>query len=468
MSTPDHTPSSRRTPYQKFSDKVFSLTGMPVSRVLTFIAGLLVLGGAVLYATREEEQASNYKSQISKKKDYLEAITIPNGFFESAFPIQIEKLDGMIERCDQLLSEKSEYSEYSDKVQAKRLTLVALKAIAIADNGLDPTPTLDLFQENVEQISGSSTQPDEYQYLVVSTYMKVLSADPDLDFYTQAVAAISAIQKTTPVPGLQAKITYESARKYYDDSKDKVKSGKLVQLLGEKMAMAKEPDVSDFGSSLVDYPNFFSSYKGSISQSKLGNKLHIETKRLLKQIEETPPQSLQTYDVLMNVPEQYLHAGNKKVALMVLNQLTSVASSSNPRLRDLVLPKLLRLKTRIDLLNSPFPLSGLDLAGKTIALSEDEQTMIVFFNPNDEKDSVAALRRVAESPLREGWSTTTYLASVEELEDEIIVAIKVLDPNFIFVDHATSKDWLEKSGIDKLPYLIRLDNAGVVQNLSFP
>ncbi len=464
MSTPNHKPRSRRTRYQKFSDKVFSLTGMPVWRVATIIVFLVGLGWALQYALRGEEQTAVQKTKLEKKEDFLQAITIPERFFEFAFPIQIEKLDAKIGRCDQLLNQGS---EYSDQIQEKRLALLSLKVMTVAKNGIDPTETLDQFLNSLDQVSGALEQQDQYQYLLVSTYLKVLAADPDSDFYAPTEAAISAINETTPVPQLQATSCYQTAMKYYEDSNDRDKAGKLLQLLGEKMSMAEEPEVAYHGISLVDFPNFYEVYHGAISTALSADSWKAETNKLLNQLEKTPPRSLKTLSVLMNVPEKHLHAGNQEVALTVLQELQSAASASDARTRDDMLPKMQRLKTRIELFRNTFPLSGLDLAGRTIGPPEKEQTMIIFFNPNS-KRSVNALRRLAGSPLREGWSTTTYLASVFELQEEDISVLRKLDPNFTIVDGPTAKDWFEKCGIEQVPYSIRLDEAGVVQRMGFP
>lgn len=464
MSTPDHTPSSRRSPYQIFSDKVFALTGMPVGRVLTVIIGLLVLGWAILYALRGDDQTAEYKSRVTKKQDFLAAITIPNDFFDAAFPVQVEKLDVMIGRCEQLLEQKS---EYGDRVQEKLLTLLGLKSIALAEIKLDPTPTLALLQKNADQFSASLTPKDKYQYLVASSYMGVLAANPDLDLRHQATEAISAIQTTTPIPRSQAIVSFQSAMQYYEGSENKVEAAELVRLLGNRMSMAKDPSISDYGFSLIDYTYYYSSYNGSISQSKVGDNLESEVTQLVRQLQETPPQSQKTYKVLMNVPEQLLHSGNKKVALMVVQQLASAASSSPSLVRDNVLPKLAKLKTRVDLLRKPFPLTGFDITGEAIGPPKSEQTIIIFFNHQQQK-SIRALRRVVGSPLREGWSTKTYLVPVGELPEQHILGIKELDPELIIVDGPTSKDWLEKSGIEQVPYVVRLDKAGIVELLSFP
>ena len=437
---------------------------MPVGRVLVFPIGLLALGWSIHYATREDEQTSQLKSKATEKSDFLEAITLPSNFSDSSLPVQMEKLDWMIQRCNQLITQKS---EYSDRVEERLLAHFALKAMTMADNGMNPAETLGRFQEHANQIASKSTQKDQHQYLVVVTFMKVLASDPDFDLYTQATAAISAIQKSTPVPRNKAISSFNSAIEYYAKSKDKDKSGRLVRLLGERLSMARDQEISEFGFSLMDYPDFFSSYQNSMRQSTSGSTLESETSQLLEQINATPPKSVQTYNVLLNVPEQLLHAGNKEVALRVLKNLSSVASASGPRIRDGVLQKITKLKARTDLYGSTFPLSGFDVEGKTIEPTQSEQALIVFFDPSKEK-STSALDRVANSPLREGWSTTTYLVPAAELSAKKTLSLNRIYSKYIITDQPTSKDWFEKSGIERLPYLIRLDEAGVVQRLSFP
>ena len=490
----DHDVVIRPSLYERFSGLVFTLTGMPVSRLLTVIVGLLILGWAIQYAIREgddsrevdvsrevdamhegddtrkvdtvheADQSSQYTSEQLEKKDYLEAVTFLDGFVNFPFPVQMEKLDLMIERSNRLINQKSDYSV---NVKKKLPNLFGLKAITLALNGLDPAPTLELLQQSVDRGSGSLAQNDEHQYLVVATYMNVLVADTDPDFYSQAIAEISAIQETTPVPETNALTCVEAAMKYYHASEDKVRSGKLLQLLGERMSMAKDRDLSDYGSSLIDYPNFYTSYQNALSQTKSDSLLESETVQLLNQIEETPPQSLRTYETLLSMPKQHLHVGDRSGALKITDQLASVASSSAPRIRDAVLPKLASLKKRINLYQKSFPLSGFDVQGKPIEPPESEQTLIMFFNPF-ETSSQTALQRVAKSPLRQWWSTTTYLVSVEELPATTVDQLKKINSNIIVVDKATSEDWIKKSGIEQVPYLIRLDKEGVVQLLDVP
>lgn len=467
MSKPDFKPSSRRTLYQKFSDKVFAWTGMPVRRVVTAIAGLSILGWAIIYAISGKEEAVGVKSKVAKKKDFIEAISIPENFLSSPFPVQLEQIDTTIGRCKQLLNNKVEYSEYDDQLQLKLLTLFSLKSITLAANGMDPTGALDLFEKKFNQIASSSAQPDEHQYLAASTYLRVLEADPKLDFYEQLTRAINGIEKTTPVPRTQAIASFKAATAYHEAVKDKAKSAKLLEMLGERMMKAKDVEVADFGACLMDFPNFFSSYKGSIDASKFGVGLDAEADKFLAQLDETPPQSWQSYNVLLNIPEECLHVGNTKAALTILEKMASLAHSAIPRTREKIVPKIERLKTRVNLLNRPFPLSGFDVTGKPIGADDNEQTIIMFYDPFQQQ-SVEALRRVAASPLREGWETTTYLVSTKDTTEQEVIALKKLDRDFVIVDEATAQQWVEKSGVEKLPYLIILDAEGTVQRMRFP
>jgi len=464
MNKTDRKPSSRRSPYKKFSDTLFSKTGLPLPRLLMIIFGLLLLGASILYATRDDDTSSQLKSRESEANDFIAATSIPQNFSRFSFPVQIEKLDQMIERCSHLLSKKKDYSVGG---QEKLLAPFSLKAMAMSKNGLDPAPALELLQKNIDQISNSSVQKDAHQYLLVGTYMGVLAEAPESDCYTQAMAAISTIQETTPAQRHRAMFSFNSAMKYHRDSKDKDKSGKLVRFLGNRLRMARDQEISEYGFSLIDFTNYFQCYEDSIRQSNFFSKLESETTQLMKQIKKTPPESARTYNVLMNVPEQHLQAGNKTVALKILDQLTATASSSPPRIRDRVLEKLAVQRTRINLLKRPFPLSGFDAAGSAISPPEKEQILILFFNPDGMKTE-SALQRVANSPLRKGWSTETYLASASELSTDELRRIKETYPTFIVVDRPTSEQWLEKSGIDQMPYLVRLDKESVVQRLSFP
>jgi hypothetical protein len=457
-----HKPSSRRTLYQKFSDKVFATTGMPLARVVVVILGLTALGGSIYYAMRDVDESSLVDAKAPDTNDFLKATALAADFSALEFPVQIEKLDWMIDRCDELLQHEG---DYKDRLKEKLLGILALKAMLAAHNGVDPAAALSMLENRIDQMSASPAEKDARQYLMVGSYMNVLASNSDLDLSAQATAAISAITEATPVPTEKAVASFNAALKYYERSKDKVEAGNLVRLLGKRMALAKEKKISDFGNSLVDYTHYFSCYQGSLSQSNSGNTLESETTQLEMQLLETPPLSVQTYNVLMNVPQRHLHAGNQQRARKILDQLTSAASISDERIRDAVLPRLAKFKTRVDLFGSPFPFSGYDTDQNPIELPDAGETHIVFVNPLENR-SKNALNQIVKSPLHEGGKT--YLASATGMSDKQVRYLQNLSPIFTVVDEPTAKDWFEKSGIEKVPYLIKLDKAGIVQSLRFP
>ncbi len=463
----------RRSRYKKLSDKVFKSTGMPLSRLVSIVTGCLLIGGLILYVRFQGDDAlpssievptSQFDSGKSEEQDFLSAVTIPADFAKSSLPVRIDRVDWMIERCTYLLNQKNNYSE---KIEEKMLALLALKAVMMAESGLPPAQHLDLLKKRVVQSSGSSTQIDKHQYLVVVTYLTALASVPEAQIYDDAMEAIEAIQATTPVPPATAISCYNSCLKYYVNSVDKTASAALLRLMGEKLAISSEQRLSDLGLTLMDYPNFSYYYQDSFVQPKSGTKFENETLQLLKQIQKTPPQSVKTYDLLLTVPEQYLQAGNAKVALKILDQFSSIASESNSKIRDNVLEKTERLTKRINLLGKRFPVSGVDVAGTTIEPSKKENTLIIFWDPDAEK-AAEPLVRVADSRVFDRWSTSVFLVPVSELKVDEIVALKKNYPNFKVVDGPTAVDWIEKSGVNEVPYLLVLDQEGIVRRLNTP
>lgn len=463
----------RRSRFKKLNDKVFKQTGMPLSRLLSIAFGCLLIGGLVFYVRYQgdesspssiETPSSQFDTGDSEEQDYLAAVTIPADFAESSLPVRIEKVDWMIDRCTYLLNQDSSYSA---KIEEKMLALLALKSVMISESGLDPAEQLELLKKRIAQSTGTSTQLDKHQYLLVVTYLTALAAVPEADIYDGAIEAIAGIQGTTPVPPPTAISCYNSCLKYYVNSVDKTASAKLLRLMGEKLAMSDAQRLSDLGLSLIDYPNFSYYYQDSFSQPKSGTRFESETLELLNQVQKTPPQSVKTYDLLLTAPEQYLQAGNGPVALKIMDQFTAVASQSNAKIRDNVLEKINRQKKRINLLGKKFPLSGVDAAGTEIQPPKKERTLILFWDP-DADESEEVLLRIADSRLYDPWSTSVLLASVSELDVKEILTLKKLYPNFRVVDGPTTVDWMEKSGVNSVPYMLTLDQESIVRRLGAP
>lgn len=461
----------RRSRYKKLSDKVFKSIGISLSRLLSFVFGFLLILGLVLYVRDTGDDSSPSSGEVStteiklgksEEEEYLSAVTIPADFRKSSLPVRIDRVNWMIQRCNDLLNQKSHYSE---KIEEKMLSLLALKAVMMAESGLDPTDHLDLFKESVAQSSGSATQLDKHQYLIAVTYITALATLPEANIYDDAVEAVNGIKVSTPAPLDKALSCYNSCLKYYVNSADKTAAGKLLRLMGEKLAFSDEQRLSDLGLTLMDYPNFSFYYQGSLVQPKSGTKSEAETLRLLKQVQKTPPQSVKTYDLLLKLPEKYLQAGNAKSAEKILDQFTSLASESNAKIRDKVLGKIKKVAQRVDLLGKKFPVSGVDVTGTNIEPPKKDNTLIIFINPKKE-GSKDALVRIADSRLFDRWSTTVFLAPVSELASREIATLKKKYPYFKVVDGPTAVNWIEKSGVDKTPYLLTLDEEGIVRRLS--
>jgi len=468
-----HKKRRRRSFYKKTSDKIFTSTGMPLSRLLSIAIGFLLIGGLIFYIVYQGDESlpsstdaptSQFESGESDEYDFMRAVTIPTDFSKSSLPVQIERVDWMIQRCNYLLNQKSDYSE---KIEEKLLALCGLKTAIIAQSGMDPAPHLELLKKQTLQLSSSSTDGDKHQYLVVVSYLTALAALPAAEIYDDAIEAISGIQESTPVPPSTAISCYNSCLKFYVNSADKNSAGNLLRVMGEKLRISGSKRLSDLGLTLLDYPNFSYYYQDSFNQAKSGTKFEAETLQLLEQIRQTPPQSTQTFDLLLTVPEQYLQVGNTMVAQKVVDQLTSAASESNPETRDNVLAKIEKQTTRIKLLGKKFPVSGVDVTGTKIGPPKKDTILIIFWDP-DGSSSTDALVRISDSRLYDRWSTSMFLVSVSELTVEEIVSLKKRYSEFRVVDGSTAIQWMKKSGVNEVPYLITLDKTGTVQRLSTP
>ena len=462
-----------RSFYKKTSDKVFKSTGMTLDRLLSIAIGFLLIGGLVLYLmyigndslpSSLDTPTSQYESGESDEYDFLRAVTIPTNFSESSLPVQIERVDWMLKRCDFLLDQKS---DYSDKIEEKVLSLLGLKSVLMAQSGMDPKPFLEVLENRTSNVSSSATEKDKHQYLVVVSYLSALASVPDAEIYDDAIKAISGIQESTPVPPATAISCYNSCLKYYILSDNKTAAGELLKQMGGKLAISGSERLIDLGLTLLDYPNFSYYYQDSFKQPKSGSRFEAETLQLLEQIRQTPPQSVQTFDLLLSVPEQYLQAGNKEVAQKVLDQLAAAASKSNSETRENVRKKIGRQTTRINLLGKKFTLSGVDVTGTEIGPSKKDTILIMFWDP-DGITATDALIRISDSRMYDSWSTEMFLATVSELTVEEIASLKEKFPNFRVVDGPTAIDWMEKSGVNEVPYLITLDQTGTVRRLNTP
>lgn len=462
-----------RSRYRRMSDAVFAKTGIPLSRLLSISLVIALVGGLIYYVVKDgngsvgtavDAPVTQFDSGKSDFGNFVDAVTVPKDFSKFTYPERIEKLDAMIKNCRHLLTQKN---QYADKLKEKLIALHALKCVLLAENGIDPTAEIRRLKNQAAQSAETEAQQDEYHYLLAYVDMATLANRRDDQLYDMAMASINAIRETSLVPPAQAAGCARAARIYFANSTDKAAAGKILKALGTKMLLAKEQKIKDIGLELLDHPNFFTYYEDSSLGRTESDDYLPKTIELLKQIQKTPPQSIETYNVLLDLPEQYLQAGNTIVAGRVLQQINAAAGDVNEVIRQYVLAKIQKVSTRIGLVGNPFPLAGLDVRGTPIEPLKKERTVVIFWNP-DEKSSIDALVRVQDSRLYDRWSTELLLVPIAELLPDEIIVLKKKFPTFRFIDNSTSKRWLEISGVNRVPYAITLDGDGIVKRMSQP
>ena len=462
-----------RSKFKKLSDAVFTKTGLPLSRLLSILAGLLVIGGLVAYslkgdsksaASAPETPLSQFDTNDSEELNFLNAGTLPPDFTDLPFPVQLEKLDNMILHCRHLIDQDN---NYRDETKGKLISLLALKCIKMSENSLDPTSAVQVFESTVAQVANSEANRSKYSYLNAFVHMSNLAFFPNAKQYENAIAAIALIDESTPVLPSKAVGCYNSALQYHLYSEDKVAATKLLRLLGNKMAMAKEKKIADLGLSLIDFPVYSNAVKNIFADSDTNDSVIANTNQLLKKIKETPPRSESTFTNLLQLPEQYLQTGNSNIAMRVLIEIQNAAKDTSERFRKSLQEKIDKTAKRIAALGKPFPLDGNQIDGKPLRPTTKDSTLVIFWSPN-RKDAMDTLVRIDDSSVYDQWSTEILVASSGKLTSEAREILRSRFFRFRIVDLPTSMSWIKKFGIAKVPYLMIVNKNGIIERFSTP
>ena len=462
-----------RSKYKKLSDSVFTKTGLPLSRLLFTIIGILIVGGLIAYAFQANDKSSatapgtptsQFNSDDSEEQNFLDAGTLPSNFQILPLPVKLEKIDGMILHCRHLLNEDN---NYTDEIKDKLISLHSFKCITMAQNNLAPNSAIKELEAIIPQVVETETERKKYRYLNAFVYLSSLASFPTAELYDNAISAINLIDETTPVLPSKTVGCYNVALTYYNKSNDKVAAAKLMQLLGSKMAMAKEVKIADMGLSLIDYPIFVEEVRESVLQREIDEGFIARTNRLLGLIRKTPPKSESTYNVLLYLPEHYLQAGSVDIASKILVEIKSAVAGADERFRNKLQTKIERSAKRIALFGKPFPLFGSDVDGKPLRPTKKNKTVVLFWSPNH-KEAYATLARLHDSSLYNEWDTQILTASTAELTPEKISSLRNRFSHFRFLDYPTSKEWISTVGVSAVPYLMTVNKNGIVERFSEP
>ena len=444
---------------------------MPLSRLLTVLIGLILVGGLIAYSLQTDGKSSasvpetpteQFDSKGSEEQNFLKAGTLPADFQTLSLPVQLEKIDSMIQHCGYLLNQDNNYQE---EIKSKLISLHAFKCITMSQNNIASTSAVQELESVVNQVAESEAGREEYGYLIAFVHMANLAFFPDTEHYDRAISAINSINESTPILPAKAIGCYNSALEFYDESDDKAAAKKLLHLLGSKLTLAKEQRFLDLGLSLMDYP-IYSTYL----QKTDGEDQDIssaKTNQLLELIRKTPPKSEYTYNVLIKLPEYYLETGSAKIAAMLLAEIKSAATKTEERFRDKLEAQINTIGKRIALLGKPFALTGNDVKGRPLRPTKKENTIVIFWSPRDIR-SLNTLVWMHDSSLYDQWTNELLVASDTELSPEDIAKFVKQFSHFRFLDFPTSTDWIQKSGVTKSPFIMIVDKQGLVKRFSTP
>lgn len=462
----------RRSRSKRISDQVFQWTGIPLPRLLMLIAGLAVTGGLIFYLSQEEPAAQISSDQTdpqpllfddndSEEKKFFDAITIPNNFIKLSLPVQIERLDQMISHCELLLSQETKYEK---KLQQKCISLISLKCTSMVQSGLDPTPDRDQLYSKIDQFTESAAEEKEYVYLRLYVNLSTLMFNPESSYYNDVMKVIEEIDDTTPVQSPKVLGCYSAAIRYFNAANDKQKSAALLTALGQKISLAGDGNLSEYGRGLLDYPHYSKLFKTDQSDDSQEENFVKNNIELFEKLSQTPPQSTKTFDRLFLIPELFLQSGNTDAAKVLMSKIKAATATASDRIRKHVETKLNKGLARAALFDQTFPVEGNDTNGKPIKLSRKEKTLILFLDPAQKK-SLQTLKELQDSLLNDRWSTDIFLVPVSPLSNQELGALKRRDARTRVLDAATSQAWLAYSGVNEIPYLITLGKNGSVRRL---
>ena len=237
----------------------------------------------------------------------------------------------MILHCRHLINQDNNYKE---DIKEKLLSLQGLKCVTMSLNDLSPISAVEEFEAIIPQIVETEAEREKYSYLITYVYMTNLAFHPDSERYDNAISAINMINESTPILPSKAVGCFNSALRFYEKSEDKVAAKELLQLLGTKMAVAKENKIADLGLSLIDYGNFSKYVRNSFSDDDSDDSFASNTGQLLDLMRRSPPKAENTFIVLLQLPEHYLQLGNSKLAARILAEIETAAAGTNERFRD--------------------------------------------------------------------------------------------------------------------------------------
>lgn len=464
----------RRSRLKKLSDQTFQWTGIPLPRLLTLVASLIVLGYLIYYLSldkNESQSASNesvtkptpslFNEGDSEEKKFFDAIAIPKDFVNLPLPVRIERLDKMIGHCELLLSQDTTYRK---KLEVKSVSLLSLKCTTMAEAGLDPRAIVKQLNSKIADVINSVGEENEFVYLRLYVNLSILMFKPESSFYDDTISVIEEIDATTPVQATKVVGCYRTALRYYVNAKDPNKALALITALGQKISLAENQKIADYGLALLDYPHYRDLFGDDRSADQSDEDFVKSNLGLFDQLLQTPPQSAQTYNRLFLVPELFLQSGNSDLAKSLLTKIESAAATANEAIKGHVQAKLTSGLARARLFDQAFPLQGFDVNGEPIVLGKKEKTLVLFWDPF-EKRSRDVLSTIQNSRLNDRWSTDIILVPSSELSSEQITAFKKIDLRTRMLDFETSKAWLNYSGVNEFPYLITLDQDANVRRL---
>ena len=454
--------------------KVFEITGFPLEGLLRQGALLVVaavgITAAVLYVDTKPNGDSSENTDLrsdrrTSEELYIEVSEIPTSFADKLPVERIEILQAKAEAGEELI--RSGGRHYADRTIDQLVTIYGGLCQLQDSAGVDSQKSFRRLAELRQQAFAAGNEDrvaaaDFTHALAATNRLSRFSEQTDFRFAADAVINLNSKHLVDVV---QLRKLCADAIYIHDHSTDQKSTGIFLSLLADKLNGSPVSEISNLGLTLKDhakYSRYYAAVKALPGSSREAKVQFYE--EMLGEIEKSPPQSSDTYEVIFRLLDRLLNSTDVKLASTLTKRLGRAASLVSPKIKAEVDQSINNINLRMAELGEIVELSGSKSNGKQFELPNGKPTHLLFWRFGD-KESMERLWQFTHSEQFDSWDNDVILACLASLsEDQISNAEEILS-KFTVLDNDTSDRLRKKFGIDLLPYFVSLDKDGKVIRL---
>ena len=457
---------------KRLAQTVFESTGLQLKTVLKTVAIMLIAAvgiGWTLLSTSEQngtgsEPAALGPKELTNEQKFRDVSMLPGDFPERLPVEQISILNSKIEYGEQLANSGG---SYADQANDLLLSLYGTRCSLEETEGLNSDKTYRRLAElrQTAVAAGNERRVAKADFLRARAATNRLKQRTERADFRFAADAILNLDSKYLVKTAEAQQLFIDAVSLHSDSSDKDSTGIFLSLIADKLVASPEIAVSSLGLNLKDYPRYFRYYKAVAKQPDSTRESRVQFyDELFAAIDEAPPQSPNTYRIIIKLVDRLLNTSDAQNASRLTKRLSKAASMAGTNTKAQVDQSIENIETRIAMLGETLDLSGSTFDEKPLRMPNGKPTIIVFWRPSHEK-SKKHIVLLAESEWFDPWESNVLVACPSRLSEKQLKNAGTLLVEFKVLDNETSIRLATDIGIDLLPYQVSLDKDNKVIRL---